>query len=106
MSVTWIISNLERKIADGGVVVAHWQAVDSEVVDGVTYSGRSYGTCGFSPDPAAPSYVPYADITHEMAVGWAKDSLGEEQVASIEAAIATQIEESIAPITASGTPWQ
>jgi|TARA_R110000744_G_C18885273_1_gene507218 hypothetical protein len=105
MSVTWIVSNLDHKIADGAVIAAHWQAVDSEVVDGVIYSGRSYGTCGFSPDPAASSYVPYADITQEMAVGWAKDSLGEGQVASIEAAIVAQIEESISPITASGTPW-
>ena len=105
MAVTWTISTLEHEISDGAVIVAHWRASDSEVVGDVTYSGSSYGTCGFAPDPSSPSYVPYADITEEMAIGWTKDSLGEEQVASIEASIAAQIEESKAPAISTGTPW-
>ena len=40
MAVTWTISTLERN-TDDGVVVAHWQASDSEVVgtgdDAVTH---------------------------------------------------------------------
>jgi hypothetical protein len=105
MAVTWTIATLEHEIADGAVIVAHWRASDSEVVDDVTYSGSSYGTCGFAPDPSSPSYVPYLDITEEMAIGWTKDSLGEEQVESIEASIAAQIEESKAPAISTGTPW-
>ena len=105
MAVTWTIATLEHEIADGAVIVAHWRASDSEVVDDVTYSGSSYGTCGFAPDPTSPSYVPYLDITEEMAIGWTKDSLGEEQVESIEASIAAQIEESKAPAISTGTPW-
>ena len=105
MAVTWTIATLEHEIADGAVIVAHWRASDSEVVGEETYSGSSYGTCGFAPDPSSPSYVPYADITEEMAIGWTKDSLGEEQVASIEASIAAQIEESKAPAVVAGTPW-
>ena len=105
MAVTWTIATLEHEISDGSVIVAHWRASDSEVVDDVTYSGSSYGTCGFAPDPSSPSYVPYLDITEEMAIGWTKDSLGEEQVESIEASIAAQIEESKAPAISTGTPW-
>ena len=105
MAVTWIVSNLEHEIADGAVIVSHWQTVDSEVVDDVTYSGRSYGTCGFAPDPSSPSYVPYADITEEMAIGWTKDSLGEEQVESIEASIAAQIDAEKNPTQEAGVPW-
>ena len=109
MAVTWIVSNLEHEISDGAVVVSHWQAVDNEVIgegdEAVTYSGRSYGTVGFTPDSSSSSYVPYADITQELAIGWTKDSLGEEQVASIEASIAAQIAESKAPAISVGTPW-
>ena len=105
MAVTWTISTLEHEISDGAVIVAHWRASDSEVVGDVTYSGSSYGTCGFAPDSSSPSYVPYADITKEMAIGWTKDSLGEEQVASIEASIAAQIDAEKNPTQEAGVPW-
>ena len=105
MAVTWTIATLEHEIADGAVIVAHWRASDSEVVGEETYSGSSYCTCGFAPDPSSPSYVPYADITEEMAIGWTKDSLGEEQVASIEASIAAQIDAEKNPTQEAGVPW-
>ena len=105
MAVTWTISTLEHEISDGAVIVAHWRASDSEVVDDVTYSSSSYGTCGFTPDPSSPDYVPYADITEEMAIGWTKDSLGEEQVESIEASIASQIDAEKNPTQEAGVPW-
>ena len=105
MAVTWTIATLEHEISDGAVVVSHWRASDSEVVGEETFSGTSYGTCSFAPDPASPDYVPYADITEEMAIGWTKDSLGEEQVASIEASIAAQIDAEKNPTQEAGVPW-
>ena len=109
MTVTWTISTLERNSTDDGVIVAHWRASDSEVVgagdDAVTHTGSSYGTCGFTPDSTADGYTAYADITEAQAIGWVKDSMGEEAVAAIEASIAAQIEESKAPAVVAGTPW-
>ena len=84
MAVTWTISTLERNSTDDGVIVAHWRASD---VDG-DHSGSSYGTCGFTPDSSASGYTAYADITEAQAVGWVKDSIGEEGVTSIEDSIA------------------
>ena len=40
-----------------------------------------------------------------MAIGWAKDSLGEEQVESIEASIAAQIDVEKNPTQEAGVPW-
>ena len=58
MTTVWQISQMERTLADGGVVVCHWRANASETVgegdDAVTYSATNYGTAGFTPDPAAP----------------------------------------------------
>ena len=109
MTVTWTISTLERNSTDDGVIVAHWRASDSEVVgagdDAVTHTGSSYGTCGFTPDSTADGYTPYADITEAQAIGWVKDSMGEEAVAALESSIAAQIEESKAPAVVAGTPW-
>ena len=109
MAVTWTISTLERNTSDDGVVVAHWRALDSEVVgtgdDAVTHSGSSYGTCGFTPDSSADGYTAYADITEAQAIGWVKDSMGEEAVTGVEDSIAAQIADSKAPAVAVGTPW-
>ena len=105
MALTWTIATLEHELSDGAVIISHWRASDSEVVGDATYSGSSYGTCGFSPEPSSPGYVPYADITEEMAIGWTKDALGEEQVATIEASIAAQIEADKNPTQEAGVPW-
>ena len=109
MAVTWTISTLERNTSDDGVVVAHWRASDSEVVgtgdDAVTHSGSSYGTCGFTPDSSADGYTAYADITEAQAIGWVKDSMGEEAVTALEDSIAAQIADSKAPAITTGTPW-
>ena len=101
MAVTWTISTLERNTSDDGVVVAHWRASD---VDG-DHSGSSYGTCSFTPDSSAEGFIPYADITEAQAVGWCKDSMGEETVTAVADSIAAQIADSKAPAVAVGTPW-
>ena len=101
MAVTWTISTLERNSSDDGVIVAHWRASD---VDG-DHSGSSYGTCGFTPDSSADGYTAYEDITEAQAIGWVKDSMGEEAVTALEDSIAAQIADSKAPAVATGTPW-
>jgi len=105
MAVTWTISTLERNSTDDGVIVAHWRASDSEVVGDDTHTGSSYGTCGFTPDSSADGYTDYADITEAQAIGWVKDSMGEEGVEALEASIAAQIEQSKARALVVGTPW-
>ena len=101
MAVTWTISTLERNSSDDGVIVAHWRASD---VDG-DHSGSSYGTCSFTPDSSAEGFIPYADITEAQAIGWCKDSMGEEAVTAVEDSIAAQVADSKAPALATGTPW-
>ena len=105
MAVTYTISTLERNSTDDGVIVAHWRATDSEVVGDDTHTGSSYGTCGFTPDVDAEGFTAYEDITEAQAIGWVKDSMGEEGVAALEASIAAQIEQSKAPAVVVGTPW-
>ena len=97
----WSISNLESDTETGGVITVHWRctAADGE------HSGSSYGTCGFTPDSSASGYTAYADITEAQAIGWCKDTMGEEAVTALEDSIAAQIADSKAPAVAAGTPW-
>jgi len=95
---TWTIGTLERNVADGGVVVAHWRAT---AVDG-DFSASSYGTCGFTPDPSSSLWLAYDDITEEIALSWCYQEIDKD---AIEAAIDAQIEAQQNPVSVSGVPW-
>ena len=107
MAITWQAVSLDRKLKDGDkdnvVTTVHWTATDSEVDGENTYSGRAYGSVGL----AAPgdSFTPYADITEEQAVGWAKAVIGDDQVAAYEKSIENQIDQQKNPTNGKGVPW-
>jgi hypothetical protein len=94
----WTIANLEHNVADGGVIVAHWRvsAEDGE------YTASAYGTAGFTPDPDAAGFVPYADLTEADVLAWVWASVDKDEM---EANLAKQIEDQKAPATQSGLPW-
>ena len=94
----WTIAQLERNTSDGGVVVAHWRAT---LTDG-DYSASSYGTCGFSPDPSDPAYIPYENLTESDVLAWVYESVDKD---ATEASLAAKIEDQKAPQTVVGTPW-
>jgi len=105
MSATfnWVISTTEYDLQpadmDGAIIVAHWRCNASQD----DYSATSYGTCGFTPDPSSPTYVPYADVTEELALSWCfADGVDKD---AIEASLQANIDGQINPVTASGVPW-
>jgi len=102
---TWTIAQLERTTADGGVTIAHWRATATETVGEDTFSASSYGTCGFTPDPTAPDFVPFDDLTEADVLAWVYAELGAEQLAAIEDGLSANIEEQKAPKVVAGTPW-
>ena len=100
---TWTISTMEHNTADGGVIVAHWRVTEEETVGDDTYYARSYGTCSFTPDASADDFVPYADLTEEVVLGWCWDVDVDKD--AIEASLTAKIEEQKAPTTEKGVPW-
>jgi hypothetical protein len=98
IETTWRIAQLERQTATGGVVIAHW-TVSS--VDG-DYTASAYGTAGFTPDPDAAGFVPYADLTEAGVLAWVWGSVDKDEM---EANLAQQIEDQKAPKTQAGVPW-
>ncbi len=67
--------------------------------EGKPYATTSIGTQVVPLDESTP-FVPFSDLTNDIVVGWTKDAMGEEQVASIESGIADAIEKEINPVTA------
>jgi hypothetical protein len=108
MAIIWDIKRLGTDDSNG-VNYVHYFAWDVEVAgEGLEtrkYHGYYDGFIEYTPDPSADGYTDFNDLTKDQVVGWVKTSLGSEQVATIESAIATQIttrKEAPAPVTA---PW-
>lgn len=95
----WTISTLERELSDGGVIVAHWRCTAS---DG-DFSASSYGTAGFTADPASEGFVAYEDLTEADVLGWVwADGVDRD---ATEAALQARIDADKNPVTAAGVPW-
>ena len=105
MAITWSIVQLDYAVSlDGETDVvnnAHWQCVD---VDADNNHGRAYGSVGIPTDDIT-DFIAFADITEAKALEWTKAALGAEEVASIEANVAAQLELLVDPVEGSGTPW-
>jgi hypothetical protein len=101
LSATWAIANLERHTDSGIVYTAHWTV--SATTEAT--SAGAYGSIGLEAPAEGDEVIPYEELTQEIVVGWVRDKLGEEQVASTEAALAAQIAEQLAPVKMSGVPW-
>ena len=103
MAHTWTVSTMDYTVSQDGhtnvVNTVHWRVSKT---DG-DHSGSSYGTVGL--EAPGESFVEWADVTEEVAVGWAKAALGDDQVAATEAAIDAQIAEQATPTHGAGVSW-
>jgi hypothetical protein len=56
-----------------------------------------YSNFEYTPlDPSVP-FIPYADLTPEIIIGWVQFNIGPEMVASIEESLAIQVERQVNP---------
>lgn len=104
MAHAWSVAALDYQVEMDGranvVTTVHWR-VSEEDVDGNI--GSAYGSQAL----AAPgdTFVEWADITEAMAIGWAKDAMGQEAVDLLEAGCDAQIAEKANPTRGCGVPW-
>lgn len=102
----WDIANMERELPDGDtppdgqICTIHYTVTRYDQ----TETAGAYGSVGLG-DPDPDNYTPFDEITKDQAVGWVKDALGAEQVASIESALEKQIQEKLNPTHSAGVPW-
>jgi hypothetical protein len=79
----------------------HWivTGVSDELnPEGVAYSATNIGTQILDVSDVT-DFIPFEDLTNEQVVAWTKGAMGEDQVASIEASIQSQIDALITPTT-------
>jgi hypothetical protein len=109
---TWSVTNMQHTDADGGVILVYWSMVAAS--DGTpSYTASEGGKLRCEPDPTSPDYIPYADLTEEIVLGWVYNSLiegeetPEEAKARVEANRTAKVQGQIdrANTQASGVPW-
>jgi len=79
----------------------HWIVTGTSDVEnpkGVAYSATNIGTQTLDVTDVT-EFIPFEDLTNEIVVVWTQGAMGEEQVASIEASIESQINSLITPTT-------
>ena len=102
MTTNWKIEQMERQLADGGVIVAHYRVFASEGDETVS----AYGSQALVPDPESPDFVPFENLTEDIVVAWVKEALTDIKVTQIEGQLAQVLDSKLNPTTAVGKPWE
>jgi hypothetical protein len=91
----WSVVQTNYNTSDKFITTVHYvvSAVDGE------FTASTYGTVGYTEEGA---FTPYSQLTEAVVVGWVKDSLGQ---ATVEEALAAQIDALKNPVSESGLPW-
>lgn len=102
-TINWNCKTVDVYPAEGEytdvVYNVHWIVTGvSDQVDpeGKPYTGRIIGT-QIIDTSTITEFIPFADLTNEIATGWVKDAMGAERVADIEAGVEGQINQEINP---------
>lgn len=88
METIWKITNLKRIPGDDLVIEAEY---------GVTFKledemDRRFGVVTLEGDANDPNFVPYADLTEELVIGWVKSTLGAESIAALEGQLQEELQ--------------
>lgn len=84
------------------VFIIHWRynAADEDGHTATAYSTQSVAYKDGDP------FIPFADLTPEVVVGWVEAAMGAEQVAALQASLAEQIEQQVNPTQVTlPPPW-
>lgn len=95
MTISWKITQLDRRSEDGFVTTAHWTCSG----DDGEFAGSVYSTASWS--EGEPT-VPYTDLTEAEVLAWVWASVDKD---ATEAAVQAQIDEQKAPKVQKGLPW-
>ena len=104
---TWTVDSLYTKDIEGElnyVVDVTFTVSGEEEVDGKTYSSELNGNALKFAILKKEDFIAYDDLTNDTVVGWIKDSLGAESVASFEAAVGGMIDSKISPVVEPSKP--
>jgi hypothetical protein len=93
----WQVVQMDRLTSDNFVVTCHYTVT---ATDG-DYTASTYGTTSYT-QVEGETYIPYADLTETICVGWVQTSINKD---TTEASLQSQIDLLKNPVQESGVPW-
>lgn len=99
-TITWSIASITILPQVNGYSDFAWRvSCECSATDGINTQTRSFGLT-FPPEQQVEPYTPYDQLTEAQVVGWVKQELGPDLVASTEAALVNMLTAQVAPL-----PW-
>ena len=99
MIYNWTVTNLytlDEGTETDYVVTALYSVTGIETVDGTEYTASLSNSAQFEVVQGA-TFIPYADLTNTIVIGWIETQLGVDGVSNIEACISGMINSEINP---------
>jgi len=93
----WQVVQMDRLTSDNFVVTCHYTVT---ATDG-DYTASTYGTTSYT-QVEGETYIPYADLTEAICVGWVQTSIDKD---TTEVSLQSQIDLLKNPVQESGVPW-
>jgi hypothetical protein len=106
---TWAILNLCREKTTGAVVNIQWSYSGlRDTENGTSYFTVLEGSVGLE-SPDTGSFIPYDDITEEIAINWTKEYLTKDnanKLQELESLVTERLNELENPTILLGKPWE
>ena len=100
---TWVVSQCDRVLADGGINNIHWRCSATETASGTNYVAGSYGACGLTYDASSSDFIAYDNVTQNDCLSWIYANGIDKD--AIETSLQAKINLQITPTTGEGVPW-
>jgi hypothetical protein len=97
ITYTWTATSLiGYPVIDGETNVVTRASYTVLADDGEGHTA-DYSNFALTPiDPSVP-FIPYADLTNDIVIGWVQYNLGADTIAAIEGSLAIQVERQVTP---------
>jgi hypothetical protein len=97
ITYTWTATNLiGYPVIDGETDVVTRASYTVLADDGEGHTA-DYSNFAYTPiDPSVP-FIPYADLTNDIVIGWVQYNLGPDMIAAIQGSLAIQVERQVNP---------
>jgi hypothetical protein len=100
MALELKVLNMAREAGSDGIITVIWAA--GKLKAGKYY--RRFGSSVFTPNPADPSFVPFASLTEATVLGWLNTAAEQAALAAIESSIDADVSAGTNTVTF-GLPW-
>jgi hypothetical protein len=99
---TWEISDLERLESNGFINLVRWRCLTNKG----KYFTKKAGEFTLQGNPSDPGFIPFEDVTEEIAQGWVTSNVDKPYYENLNAESINEFEDAdnALPIS-SGLPW-